>query len=143
MREPGDKAYFWRSYLVPVDLTSQVALPSEDLVCTGVFEVWPIETDGLFFGGDASGCPYIKDARIRKVSYAVAAVKWDDVGTMIANIDQLSQTVPYAEVAVLRVYLQATVEDVVFAADASYVIQRARSDIWNDRSERCVKVLKV
>ena len=150
LREPGDKACFWRACLVPVGLTSQFALPSEDLVCTGVFEVWPVVTDGLLFGGDASGCPYTKDARIRKVSYAVAAVKWDDVsqdwacvGTMVANVDQLSQTVPYAEAAALRLCLQATVGDVVFATDASYVFQRARQDIWNDSSERCVKVLKV
>ena len=88
--------------------------------------------------------------RLRKVSYAVAAVKWDDVsqdwacvGTMVANVDQLSQTVPYAEAAALRLCLQATVGDVVFATDASYVFQRARQDIWNDSSERCVKVLKV
>ena len=65
LREPGDKACFWRACLVPVGLASQFALPSEDLVCTGVFEVWPVVTDGLFFGGDASGCPYTKDARLK------------------------------------------------------------------------------
>ena len=62
---------------------------------------------------------------------------------MVANVDQLSQTVPYAEAAALRLCLQATVGDVVFATDAPYVFQRARQDIWNDSSERCVKVLKV
>ena len=167
LREPGDQACFCRACPVPVGQTSQVALPSEDLVCTGVFEVWPVVTDGLFFGGDASGGPYTKDARIRKVSYAVAAVKWDDVsqawacvGTMVADVDRLSQTVPYGEAAALRLCLQATVGDVVFATDASYVFQHARrlfaggpsvatshptlwQDIWNDSSERCVKVLKV
>ena len=64
------------------------------------------------------------------------------LGTMVAIVDQL-QTVPYAEAAALRLCLQATVGDVVFATDASYVFQRARQDIWNDSSERCVKVLKV
>ena len=79
---------------------------------------------------------------------------------MVANVDQLSQTVPYKKAAALRLCLQATVGDVVFATDASYVFQRARQlfaggpsvatshptlwqDIWNDSCERSFKVLKV
>ena len=127
-------------------------LPQLCLECTGVFTRRPVPTEGLRFAGDASGGPFTKDRRLRKVSYAVVAVKWDAehtewrcVGTIVANVDSHNQTVPYGEAAALRLCLQVTSGDVEFASDAQYVVRGARKvlarrpgsimthpDLWKD-----------
>ncbi|OLP81585.1 hypothetical protein AK812_SmicGene37862 [Symbiodinium microadriaticum] len=121
-------------------------------VVRGVFTRRPVPTEGLRFAGDASGGPFTKDRRLRKVSYAVVAVKWDAehtewrcVGTIVANVDSHNQTVPYGEAAALRLCLQVTSGDVEFASDAQYVVRGARKvlarrpgsimthpDLWKD-----------
>ena len=115
---------------------------NQQVIRTGVWETQDrIEASGLTFSTDASGGPYTKDPRLRKVGVSVIAFEWkrgqpEEVGRIVSTLPG-KQTVFRGELYGILLLLQGTVGTADATVDCLGVVSRlahckgkAHADLW-------------
>ena len=115
---------------------------NQQVIRTGIWETQDrIEASGLTFSTDASGGPYTKDPRLRKVGVSVIAFEWkhgqpEEVGRIVSTLPG-KQTVFRGELYGILLLLQGTVGTADATVDCLGVVSRlahckgkAHADLW-------------
>ncbi|OLP99123.1 hypothetical protein AK812_SmicGene18339 [Symbiodinium microadriaticum] len=115
---------------------------SQQVIRTGIWETQDrIEASGLTFSTDASGGPYTKDPRLRKVGVSVIAFEWkhgqpEEIGRIVSTLPG-KQTVFRGELYGILLLLQGTVGTADATVDCLGVVSmlahckgKAHADLW-------------
>ena len=115
---------------------------NQQVIRTGIWETQDrIEAKGLTFSTDASGGPYTKDPRLRKVGVSVIAFEWkhgqpEEIGRIVSTLPG-KQTVFRGELYGILLLLQGTVGTADATVDCLGVVRRlaqckgkAHADLW-------------